>query len=406
MKRSIILFLLAVACSHGYSQGEGQYSNINLQVNGLNRQYRLYIPPGHDGSEPWPLVFLFHGYGVSLDWQVNISQMYLVADTAKFLIAYPQGRTIQDTFYNSSNTGWLVPGYNLVGSPYDDLEFVGEIIDHIDTQPQYAVDLTRVYATGWSNGSEMSFYLACAMADRIAAVAGVASQLSNTAMSACVPTRKMSILYLQGTADVYVPAGGDAFYPPITDLPEYWAEYNNCAALPDSIDQPNTVVSDNSTVTQFNYTGCDDGHEVLFYRINGGGHNWPGGWLPAGFPHLLPINMDIHASVIAWNFFQRHKHPDIASTLKSTYHEYLMTIFPNPTSDHITIQFPDDFNPTDASKMTLFDLTGRACFEAEIRGNSEQFDIGTVPPGMYLVEVRSGQGRYLKKLVVGRLTPI
>ncbi len=79
-----------------------------------------------------------------------------------------------------------------------------------------------------------------------------------------------------------------------------------------------------------------------------------------------------------------------------------INIFPNPTSDHITIQFPENFNPTDASKMTIFDLTGRACFEAEIRGKVEQYDIGTLPPGMYLVEVRSGQGRYLEKLVVGR----
>jgi Secretion system C-terminal sorting domain/Kelch motif len=79
-----------------------------------------------------------------------------------------------------------------------------------------------------------------------------------------------------------------------------------------------------------------------------------------------------------------------------------INIFPNPTSGEITIQFPDNFNPTDASKMTLFDLTGRASFEAEIRGSSERFDIGALPSGMYLVEVRSGETRYLEKLVVGR----
>jgi Secretion system C-terminal sorting domain/Kelch motif len=77
-----------------------------------------------------------------------------------------------------------------------------------------------------------------------------------------------------------------------------------------------------------------------------------------------------------------------------------ITIFPNPTSHEITIQFPDNFNLTDSPKMTLFDLTGRACFEAEIRGISERFDIGALPPGMYLLEVQGRAGRYVEKVAV------
>jgi hypothetical protein len=46
--------------------------------------------------------------------------------------------------------------------------------------------------------------------------------------------------------------------------------------------------------------------EVLLYRIQNGGHNWPGdttGW--PGF--AVPVNYDISASNEIWNFFSRHE---------------------------------------------------------------------------------------------------
>jgi poly(3-hydroxybutyrate) depolymerase len=46
--------------------------------------------------------------------------------------------------------------------------------------------------------------------------------------------------------------------------------------------------------------------EVLFYRVAGGGHNWPGdstSW-PAW---AAPVNQDFSASQGIWNFFSRHE---------------------------------------------------------------------------------------------------
>ncbi|MEZ4963151.1 MAG: T9SS type A sorting domain-containing protein [Saprospiraceae bacterium] len=399
MKKLVFLLFILCAGTALFSQGQGQYKNLNIQVNGLLRQYRLYIPPGHDGTEPWPLVFVFHGAGVSLDWQVSISQMYLVADTAKFLVAYPLGRTVKDTLLNTYS-GWLLPGYQPVGAPYDDVAFVSQMIDDVDAKPEYSVDRSRVFATGWSNGSELAFYLACELSDKIAAFAGVAGQLSNVAMAACTPSRKTSVLYMQGTSDIYVPSNGDAFYPPITDLPEFWANYDNCGINPDSTDLPNSATNDNSTVTFFDYPDCDEDQEVLFYRINGGGHNWPGGWLPPNFPQLLPINMDIHASVEIWDFFKRHKHPDIASTVENFNLDTKLHVFPNPTSDYLTIRLPNNLTPTNQNNIAIFDPAGRACLKATLNANETRINIGHLPPGLYFLELQRKEGRYWQKITV------
>ncbi len=91
----------------------------------------------------------------------------------------------------------------------------------------------------------------------------------------------------------------------------------------------------------------------------------------------------------------------LISVVDSPTEKLSIRIFPNPTPGEITIELPDGFSAIGTSNMTIFDLTGRACFEAKIRGNSERFDIGALPPGMYWVEVRSGQVRYVDKLIVG-----
>ncbi len=68
------------------------YHPFELDVDGTTRQYTLYVPEGHDGTEEWPLVFAFHGLNGDVEQIIKMSQMYLVADTAKFFIVFPQGQ--------------------------------------------------------------------------------------------------------------------------------------------------------------------------------------------------------------------------------------------------------------------------------------------------------------------------
>lgn len=55
------------------------------------RTYKLYVPASYDGQEEWPLLLSFHGQTQSNDIMRGIDRFTLIADTAHFLVAYPQG---------------------------------------------------------------------------------------------------------------------------------------------------------------------------------------------------------------------------------------------------------------------------------------------------------------------------
>ena len=44
----------------------------------------------------------------------------------------------------------------------------------------------------------------------------------------------------------------------------------------------------------------------LLYRVEGGGHTWPGGFQYLGERSIGRTNRDLDATDVIWSFFQRH----------------------------------------------------------------------------------------------------
>ena len=207
----------------------------------------------------------------------------------------------------------------------DDVDFISTMIDELATS--YHIDSSRVYATGLSNGGAMSYYLASQLPNRLAAIAPVAAPRPAN------PTapRPLPVLHVHGTADSFVPIaggfmniplpGGEYFstfrVPAIDDVIDDWRESNGCVGEPVITQLPDLNTQDSSTVTLIRYedgeryltaAGDERSAEVLYYMIEGGGHTWPGGGMPALFG---PTNRDINASAEIWNFFSRHELPAV-----------------------------------------------------------------------------------------------
>jgi len=288
-----------------FGQG-GTVHSRSLTVQNLTRDYLLYVPTAYTGQEEWPLVINYHGYSCNATRQMNNhSKMKAVADTGHFLIAYPEGLTVEDLVWPGFNTGWHV--FGSYSAPHDDVAFTDSLIDHVAID--FNVDLTRVHATGWSNGGEMAFYLACALPYRFASVASVSNAMNNYLINSCQVNRPFSTLLIHGTADPYFPWTGVPPWwstPPLT--PSFWASQNNCSTDSIVTELPDLVTTDGSTVTLIRYVNCDSSTEVLFYRVNNGGHNWPGN------PYFTITNMDISADSEIWKFFKKFTNPytDIA----------------------------------------------------------------------------------------------
>ena len=146
-----------------------------------------------------------------------------------------------------------------------------------------------------SNGGYMSYQLACHMSDKIAAVASVSGAMSTQTQSNCNPTRPMPILEIHGTADSILN------YDQILIDIEYWRDFNNCNFIPDIAVVPNIDSSDSSSVEHIIYNNGDNGVTTELFKINNGGHTWPGSIISVGL-----TNFDIDASFEIWQFFSKY----------------------------------------------------------------------------------------------------
>ena len=285
---TIILALLVLSIYHTTAQ---QTLNKSMLLNGVTREYIVYIPAVYDGTSSVPLMFNFHGLGHSANYQMtSVSNMRPVADTAGFIVVYPQG-----TLLNNGSTHWNV-GTITAGSTADDLGFTEAMIDTL--ADNYNIDLTRVYSCGYSNGGYFSLELACQLGDRIAAIGSVGGTMSEETYNACNPRHPTPVVTIHGTDDNTVSYYGDIPInsKSLADVNTYWVNHNNANSSATITNLPNINTYDGSTVEYHEYNKGDNCTSVEHYKVLGGGHTWPG----------VSGNMDINADAVIWDFVSQY----------------------------------------------------------------------------------------------------
>jgi polyhydroxybutyrate depolymerase len=260
-----------------------QTINDSINVNGIYRGFITYIPSIYQPSQSTPLVFNLHGLTSNAWEQMIYGDFRSVADTANFIVVHPQG-----LLNSMGETHW-----NLGQSTVDDIGFLNSLYSHLISN--YNINLDQVYSTGMSNGGYMSYYLACNMSDKIAAIASVTGAMAPSTQLNCNPTHATPVLEIHGTADANV-----SFNSILNGL-EYWRSYNNCNLIADT-----TVISDFnsedlSSVEHIVYNNGDNGVTTELFKIINGGHTWPGSSISLGV-----TNYDIDASEEIWKFFSKY----------------------------------------------------------------------------------------------------
>ncbi len=260
-----------------------QTINDSILINGTYRHFITYIPSIYQPSQPTPLVFNLHGRTSNAFQQMWYGDFRDIADTANFIIVHPQGLL--------DNTG--VTHWNLGQSTVDDIGFLNSLYSYIVSN--YNINLDQVYSTGMSNGGYMSYYLACSMSDKIAAIASVTGAMSSFTQLNCNPTHPTPVMEIHGTADLTVP------FNDIVNGIEYWRDYNNCNLTADTTLILDSYLGDLSTVKHIVYNNGDNGVTTELFKVINGGHTWPGSSISTA-----GTNYDIDASVEIWEFFSRY----------------------------------------------------------------------------------------------------
>jgi len=262
-----------------------------LAHGGMERTFRLYLP--EDLPEGAPLIIAMHGYTSSAATLQSYAGLDARAETHGFAVVYPQGT--RDRY---GNNYWEV-GYDFHDGSVDDVGFIRALAAYIDADQ----GLGPIYATGMSNGGDMSYRLACEASDLVTAVAPVAGCMMGWLAEACTPATPVPVLEIHGTDDDVTLWEGDpdnrggwgpylstedgiAVHVALHGLDSYEEE-----ALPDSDS------GDRSTVLARRWTRSDSDKAVWLYEVQGGGHDWPGAF----------GNQDIHASDVLWTFLSQYR---------------------------------------------------------------------------------------------------
>ena len=145
-------------------------------VNGELRRWMVYVPTSYTGSKEVPLVLVMHGYTASMYAIAEESRWYDVAEQNGFIVVFAQGLVRPaDMMGNIPTAMWLAGPFSaLAGDTTDpdvDLNFIDTLLDRMESD--YRIDKTRVYATGHSNGSLMTWATGSRFASRFAAIAPV-----------------------------------------------------------------------------------------------------------------------------------------------------------------------------------------------------------------------------------------
>jgi polyhydroxybutyrate depolymerase len=274
-----------------------------MDSSGFKRCYLLYLPKDYDPSKPVPVVISFHGFASTPAGHAAVTRWNTIADSENFIVVYPQGTGFPLRWNSFTSAGW---------SAVDDVAFTRDLIVNLETN--FAVDKSRIYVTGFSNGGAMTYNLACELSDIIAAV-GIISAPVVEPPSGCHPSRPVPIMAFHGTDDLIVNYNGAKFdlpfwytqnrtqrnsfsYLPTREWIERWSQRNLCDPVPENLPL-------NGNVNGIRFTDCANQAEVIFYSIESGGHTWPGGKPLVGLL-VGETSTNIDASAEIWSFFQQH----------------------------------------------------------------------------------------------------
>jgi predicted esterase len=147
------------------------------------REFELVLPTGYDGSESYPLLFAFHGFGGTPASLLDVVDLRDYADLAGLIIVAPLGL---DTGNGPLWNVTAAPAFN------EDVALFDDLLTCISDQ--YAVNPDRVYATGMSYGGLMTGMLLTSRTDVLAAAAPFSGGFIRT-LDPAAPTRPVIAIW-------------------------------------------------------------------------------------------------------------------------------------------------------------------------------------------------------------------
>lgn len=249
--------------------GTGTLTSDTFNHKGVEYTYYLYLP---DNLPPdAPLVMVFHGYGADSSPAINYG-INPVADLNGFAVCYPKGP--QDY---KGNHCWDV-GYSFHKEKNwkrDDVGFTKKLVKHL--QKEYGFSKHNVFATGHSNGGEMSYLLAYTAPEVFAAVAPICGLTMEWMYRELEASTPIPLLEIHGTNDSVSKWNGDPHnkdgwgeYIAVPRAVSLWAYINRCTH-----EETEILPLIGNKVIAHRFLDGINGNQVWLYEVVDGSHSWP-----------------------------------------------------------------------------------------------------------------------------------
>ncbi len=224
------------------------------------------------GNGSFDAIYLaLHYLGASTGTFANVARLPELAKARNVLVIAPQAPSPPGL---SLTARWPV---NPQLDPVDQyVQFLDAVV--VDARKRFQSGNIPVFVAGLSNGAVMAYHYAC-RSSVPSAVAAVAGDISDSALSACAPPHAISSVIVHGTADVVTPYEGLlGLTASIPQVHSFFRDAGGCSLDDTSTTMPTT--GDPLRVTIFDSAVCADRSRHMLVKIDGGGHTWPGH--PAG----------------------------------------------------------------------------------------------------------------------------
>jgi len=308
----VVVVLVGVGIYFVYSPApevprlSGKLAKATIQVGGLERTYRTYVPLGFASGAA--LVIVMHGSGQNGS-RMRAATGYgfeRLADERGFAVVYPDA---YDGYWNACN---ITGDYSANKLNIDDVKFLTAISDKLVSE--IGVDLGRVFAIGISRGGHMAFRLALEAPSRFRAVAAVSANVPTPENFKCRPMKQgtSSVMIMNGTKDPISPfEGGEVTLFGLLKRgkvrssrasAQYFADLNDMTGKPETNENQ---MADWIRVEQVLWRN-DTNVEVELVAIHGGGHGMPQPYLR--YPRIQgPTAKEPNGPAVIWAFFDRQQ---------------------------------------------------------------------------------------------------
>lgn len=152
-------------------------------VSGMENVWYEYVPTTYAAAHPLPLVVQLHGGGSDGKRWANITVWHELAETNGLIVIYPNS-----------------PDYECWACNARDIQYIFDLIEHVCQK--YAIDRSRIYIQGMSNGDQMTLAFTMAHPEILAAAGYMTGPSDEETLDGDRPSGPLPIMQMRGEMDI------------------------------------------------------------------------------------------------------------------------------------------------------------------------------------------------------------